>query len=347
MSSSQSMTDVSRTIFSPADIGDATLKMVMEGVTNPSSGLVTGINGLDGKGRMVPMRRGWLVTIMGYASHGKSSLTNRIMRNNALGIQAADLARTRAVVTCTWEQSIEEQGLYDAAQLTSLSVEDMLTGQLKSGDIERLKDACSQRASLPWWLIGHSSEKDERRPRMNLLQVKEALFILRDKHGVKPLLVALDYLQRMGRQGYRGEIREQHMSLVDDSKDLALELGCPVILVTTTGRQVHERDIGLPEMDDGRETSNIEDSSDIMLGTWLPKHKYPDGKLIMIGGKGITVSTFLMLIRIVKQKFGKAPVTHPFFFKPEVNQISPMDWMADDELKEMLEAIKKKGGKIG
>ncbi|MDD1750450.1 MAG: DnaB-like helicase C-terminal domain-containing protein [Methanothrix sp.] len=345
MSSFQNTTDLSKTIFSPSEIGEATLKLVMENVANPNNGLLTGISGLDGKGRMVPMRRGWLVTIMGYASHGKSSLANRIMRNNALGIQMLGLERTRAVVTCTWEQSIEEQGLYDAAQLTALSVEDMLTGQLKAGDIEKMKDACSQRATIPWWLIGHSSSKDERRPRLNLPQIKEALFILRDKHGVKPILVTLDYLQRIGQQCYRGEMRERFISTVDDAKDMALELGCPVMLVSTTGRQVHERDIGLPEMDDGRETSNIEDSSDIMLGTWLPKHKYADGKLIVIGGKGIRVSTFLMLIRIVKQKFGKAPVTHPFFFKPEVNQISPMDWMSDDELKEAMEAIKKKGGR--
>jgi len=332
-------------IFTPEEIAEATLRLVTERVKNPKAGLATGISGLDGTGRLLPMRPGELITVLGYTSHGKSSLANRIMRNNAAGIIEAGEASSKAVVTVTWEQSIEEQGIYDVAYFSQISVEKMLSGTLDSSEIEKLIAACEQRKKVPWWLLGHSSAKEERRPRLTMWQVSEALFMLRNTFGVTPILVVLDYLQRMNRQGLRGEMREQYIQLVDDAKDLALSLSCPVILVSQTGRQVHNREIGLPELDDGQETSNLEQSSDKMLGTWLPKHKYADGKLIVIGSKGMLSSSFLMFIRIVKQRLGKAPLTMPFFFKPEINQLSQMEWLSDVELQEELAKIKKRGGR--
>lgn len=333
---------IEKSIYSPTEIGEKTLNLIIHGIEHPEEGIITGITGLDGKHRLLPLRPTYLISVLGYTSNGKSSLVNRILRNNAIGISNMGLGGEQAVITVTWEQSIEEQGLYDAAQMAAISVEDLLLGNLSVVEIHKIKDACARRQLLPWWLIGHS-DADPERPRLTLAEATQGIRIIKKKYKIKPVAIALDYLQRMNRRGLRGEMREQYIALVDGSKDLALEMHCPVILIAQGGRQIAERDIGLPGLQDGQETSNLEQSSDVMLGTWLPKTRYAEDKVVRITPKHyIRVADWVMLVNIVKQKLGKAPVVLPFMFKAEVNQISPLEWMPIDEAEEILDKQRKK-----
>lgn len=338
----RSLGKIDKAIFSPEDVGDKTLDLVVKGILEPGVGLSTGIYGLDGKKRLLPMRSGELITILGYTSNGKSSLANRIMRNNAAGIIDAGLADQKAVITVTWEQSIEEQGLYDAAQMANVSVEDLLTNQLSQVEVTKFKDACMRRKKVPWWLIGHSSQ-DKERPRLGIQEAWTAIRVIRDRFNVTPALIVLDYLQRVNRKGLRGEMREQYIQIVDDAKDMSLEF-CPVILLSQTGRQVHDRKpYAIPELDDGQETSNLEQSSDKMLGVWMPKNNMIDGQMIdMRPLGGMTVSENLLFIRIIKQKFGRAPMTMPFIMQVGINKIVPIEWIPSDEVEEMLANSTKK-----
>jgi len=99
---------------------------------------------------------------------------------------------------------------------------------------------------------------------------------------------------------------------------MAISFGCPVLLGVQTGRQVMERDIKIPGIDDGQETSNIEQSSDKMLSVWYPIKTEDKGSLVA----GEEVTKNLLIVRLLKQKLGEAPATFALYVDPERNIIA-------------------------
>jgi replicative DNA helicase len=110
------------------------------------------------------------------------------------------------------------------------------------------------------------------------------------------------------------------MDIVDRAKDMALAFRCPVILGCQAGRGVKERQWRLPQLDDGQETSNLEQSADKFVSVWMPKNDYPNQTIDGPTGP-IMVTNNMLIIGIMKQKFGPAPVIGMYHVKPEVNEI--------------------------
>jgi hypothetical protein len=143
---------------------------------------------------------------------------------------------------------------------------------------------------------------------------------------LSPILVVLDYLQRIRADEQDGDNRRiQMMEAVNLSKDLGIAYGCPVILGVQTNRPDSNKTDKLPSISDGQETSNIEQSSDVSFGLWYPIKTEP----IILGKDlpkvaGYEVTKNLLMCRLLKQKLGEAPVTYALYVDPEKNIIGPM-----------------------
>lgn len=313
-------------VFSPQEVGTKAYRVVEERHANRDKKIKTGIGPIDDV--LLPMRPGELVIVCGYTSNYKSGLMNYIARTNAIKLteETADWTQdqSQAVVTLTWEQSVEEQGIVDIAQMTGINAGKMLRGELADEEWTALQRGTVDRGALPWWVIGHSGEQKKRRPRMTLSTAARALAYMVDIQGVEPTMIVLDYLQRI-RPEREAPRREQIMEIVDRCKDMALSFGCPVMLGCQAGRGVKERQWKLPHLEDAQESSNVEQSADKWLSVWLPKTDFNIGETIPgPNGGSIAVTENLLVVGIMKQKLGPAPKIIFLSVRPEVNEILPM-----------------------
>lgn len=306
-------------VFAPQTVSVNSYQTIEERQKNPRLGISTGIPGVDQY--LNPHRPGELRVVLGYTSNYKSGLMNYIARNAARSINADQAADNHCVITVTWEQSIEEQGITDLAQLSDVSITKMMRGELDAPSWSKLRKAAVERGGLPWWLIGHSNQANARRPRLSMSDLATAIAFLIDTQGVKPDLIVLDYLQRIRREGDAGEARMQFVEIVDRCKDMALAFNVPVLLGSQAGRAVKTRTWQLPQVEDAQETSNLEQSADSLLSVWMPKQSFPDGQVIEYGTLRLVVNPNLLVLGILKQKFGIAPKIMGLHVKPEVNEI--------------------------
>jgi hypothetical protein len=210
----------------------------------------------------------------------------------------------------------------------------MARGLLDEAEWTTLIGASIKRAVTPLWVVGHSQMeyKNQRkaRPRMTIRDVARALeFIIHDATAetLSPVMLVLDYLQRIRADEQDGETRrEQMMEAVNLSKDIGIAYGCPVVLGVQTRRDVMDRgEDKIPTLSDGQETSNIEQSSVVSFGLWYPIKS----EKIVIGKPapqvwGYPVTKNLLFCRLLKQKLGEAPITYALHVDPEKNTISAM-----------------------
>ncbi len=312
--------NVDSAVFDPQTVSANSVETVRGRHENKGDGVRTGIATVDKV--LEPLRPGELVTVLGFTSNYKTGLMNYIARNEAARLRDAGI-QNRAVVTFTWEQSIEEQGIIDIAQLSGLSVTRMMRGDLDEGEWQVMERGAVDRAILPWWLVGHSGGISSRRPRMTMTDAAHAMNYIADVQQVQPSLIVLDYLQRVRREG--DKTREAFMDIVDRAKDMALAFHCPVIIGSQAKRDVNDRSWCLPQVDDGQETSNLEQSSDKFLSVWMPKNNFGPNELIEFGGQSWSVTPNLLILGVLKQKFGSAPHVIPLHVRPEVNEIYPTE----------------------
>jgi replicative DNA helicase len=233
-------------IYTPNEVGNIVVAEVQQRRANPGAGVRSYIKPLDE--HLLPLRPGELVVIIGRTSNYKSGLMQYWARNIAQDIEGDG----EMVVYVTWEMAVEELGLYDLAASACLNASDIAQGRVSDDAWERLQIAAMQRAAIPLWLIGHSVDRRKKRPDLTLSNVGRALRLIDDEMNMHPRAIFLDYLGQM--QAEKGEDRRmQTFENVRRCKDMALALGCPVILGVQAGRQMDGREWKLPEIGDGQE----------------------------------------------------------------------------------------------
>lgn len=320
-------------IFTPdeaAQLALAEIRRTSERVEE--DGVQFGISKLDDY--LLPFMPGDLVTVIARPSNAKTALAQYLARTIAQKILDRE-DETRFVAYVTWEQAIEDVLLFKLAAAAGIDASDIRRGAVK--DLAPLIQVSLELGSLPLFLFGHSTSRRRKRPTLSLTHVAQALRKVDD--GIigsppvskKPALIVIDYLQRIRRDpnifsdyGSRtsSSRREFMMETVDRCKDMALSFGCPVLLLCQAGRQVDDRKIKLPSMADGQETSNIEQSSDVVLTLWYPKMTEMPGDTVEIGSLKAEVTPELLLLAVAKQKFGPSGAVFPLIFKPGRNLIA-------------------------
>ena len=302
------------TVFTAQQVSRLTVQEIERRRNNPHDGLKTQIPLLDED--LNPMRNGQLIVVLGRPSNYKSGIMQIIARNTTDQIRKNE---NEIIIYVTWEQSIEEHGLIELAAASRIDASKMARGELNDTEWKSLMKAAVRRGVTPLWLIGHSSQAGKRRPRLSMTDLGEALAYIVDEAGKTPRLICLDYLQRIRPDNGSGTQREKMMGIVDRAKDMALAFNVPVVLGTQAGRQVDERKWKLPQMADGQETSNLEQSADVMMSVWMPKTSEMPGTYV--GNPEMEVTEDLLYLGLLKQKFGVAPRTYALRVKPAINKI--------------------------
>ncbi len=317
----------------PPEISRLVLDEVARRRQHPTAGTALGLPNVDAK--LKPLRPGDLMTIIARPSHYKSGLAQWWARR--LAQQSLDEESDEVVVYTTWEMAIEELGIYDLSAAARLDASEVANGQLTDDDWAALQAAAMRRSALPLWYVGHSLANRKKRLRLTLWTVERALIWIEDNMQFRCRALFLDYLNLIQPERELGgapNMRTDLTEIVRVAKDLALELGCPVILLAQAHRRVDERMWKLPQMADAMETSSIEQYSDVVASLWMPKVTEPLGTTLTPPGSrdALEVTPNLLLLGLVKQKKGPAGGFWPLYVDPTRNFVGPMDTRDEEEM---------------
>jgi replicative DNA helicase len=103
-------------------------------------------------------------------------------------------------------------------------------------------------------------------PALNIFELRAKARRLVNKHGVRVIII--DYLQLMSGGEGNGN-REQEISKISrDLKQLAKELGVPILALSQLSREVEKRGSKEPMLSDLRESGAIEQDADVVAFMW-------------------------------------------------------------------------------
>lgn len=266
----------------------------------------------------LPMKAGDLCSIQAMTGHGKSSILQCVATNVAKKLK--DDGRDECVLVVTWEQTVEEAGLLDIGKRSGYSTEHFVRGLVAEWD--KVFKAALEVAAIPIFYIGYSSENRKTLPPLTLPFIVNAMIWLEREIHIKPAVVVLDHLQAMRASDHYDQKRLEIADNVHRSKELGMALGCPVLLGVQAKQEVNERKIKLPGVYDGQETSAIAQVSDRILSAWRPWKTEDYGDTFKLGGRYHTVTSDLLMIGVLKQRYGPDGRVFAFHEEPGRNIIT-------------------------
>jgi replicative DNA helicase len=234
------------------------------------------------------LKRSDLVIIGARPSVGKSAFALGIARNAAMNQRAN-------VVFFSLEMSAEQLAVRLLSAESGVDGTRLRLGQQTELEERRIIRATGELSACNIWF-------DE----TPILTVAELRAKARRLHGERGLdLIVIDYLQLMMGEAGRGrnENRVQEISYISRSlKQLARELGVPVIALAQLSRAIENRHPRIPQLSDLRDSGSIEQDADIVmflsreelyvsLDQWLqqnpqlPAEAYPKGVAQVIVAK--------------------------------------------------------------
>lgn len=327
-------------IFPPELLGTSTEQLIEEYQRTPGKGLCT-YTPIDK--HLKPIIGAQFGSILAFTSNGKTTISSNIAFENAKRVSDPE---KDIILGFVWEQAVQEMVIADLTRYSSfVTIDDLLYKQLSSRQLTEFRKAIDERKKLPWWLVGHSLLEHKRRPRMSALDVQHACELVVDRYKMNIKLIVIDYIQRT--RLLRRETREGYMEAVDTYKDLTFMFGCPVIANSQAKREVNHKEFALPDVDDGQETSNLEQSSNWMVGAWMPRKNYPldtreNPSVLVYENHGWRVTENLVVYRVLKQVLGAAPVTGAMHLDFKDFKLYAVDSLEPDKVQEIIEAKKGK-----
>ena len=307
-----------RLIHTPAEMMSGFMDYAERAQTDP--GIPFGVRGVDSK--MIPMRPGQLVCILGRPGDGKTSILAYLAKQEADRILARGMETEEAVVYVTWEQAAEELTAFFLAG-TDYSVSDVAWGRVK---LDLLRRQVAKGARTPIWIIGHGiARAGEKVPRMTPDVVLQAIESMREDFGVRPTLMLFDYLQLIPIPNARERVQQVTEAPIR-IKEVALRVGAPAVAGVQASRDVDNRAEKLAEIRDAQWASSIEQTADKVFSLWRPARTEPPGKFIETeSGQRLEVTEQLLLIRMLKQRMDRARFTWKMHFDPVYLRLAELE----------------------
>ncbi len=307
-----------RLIHTPAEMMSGFMEYAEHAQADP--GIPFGVRGVDSK--MIPMRPGQLICILGRPGDGKTSMLAYLAKQEAQRILARGMETEEAVVYVTWEQAAEELTAFFLAG-TDYSVSDVAWGRVK---MDLLRKQVVKGARTPIWIIGHGiARAGEKVPRMTPDVVLEAIESMRDDFGVRPTLMLFDYLQLIPIPNARERVQQVTEAPIR-IKEVALRVGAPAVAGVQASRDVDNRAEKLAEIRDAQWASSIEQTADKVFSLWRPARTEPPGKFIATeSGQQLEVTESLLLIRMLKQRMDRARFTWKMHFDPAYLKLAELE----------------------
>jgi replicative DNA helicase len=252
--------------LSMADLMDAWCKRLGEEIDafarwEPSrgeyvAGWRTGLRGLDNV--LLGLKAGDLIYLAARTSVGKSILAEQI---------ALAVANAKGLV---YYASLEMSGfkLMDRAitMLTGIPRHELQRGNLSLKQRDMVDAAVGQVRELPiyWDISSRTVEQIHHRAERWAEQMQQPL-----------ALIVVDYVQLLRDQVSQRSNRYENVSMASHNlKDMAIKLDCTVLAPAQVSRQVLNRKSKMPDLSDLRESGDLEQDADLVLG--LDRADYHD-----------------------------------------------------------------------
>ena len=325
-------TDPRDIVYSPSDIFTIGTNYLDYRRKNKGTGIPLYLDSLDTPDKdgnvLLPLLPGELITVIGRPGSGKTGFMMRWARERAKRLKEAGI-QNRVVVYASWEQSIEELHAFNVAaeareNNSTVDVTRMARGEITDQEWEDIMAAGASRVELPLWFIGHSMERRKKRPKITLTALGKALDTIEKWNDETTQIDIMfgDYLQRIP---FEGKVESKTIGTSDNLdrwKDAALAFGCPAVLGVQAGREVDDRQLPIPQMNDGQWTSNVEQSSDGIISVVRPRKYRNEGE--MFGSQKVE-GHCQMLISVIKRKLGPDNFAKWVYFQPEYNKLDELE----------------------
>lgn len=261
---------------------------------------------------LIPLHPGDLMAVVARPGHGKSSFMAYMARRTA-GAIAAKNDTDKCVIYVSWEQPVEEiEAFFQSGETYSST--DLAWGRVP---LDTVIGQSIKRINMPIWMIGYSmADADQRKPKMTVDVVFDAIRQIRYEFKMEPMLVCLDYLQIIPVNGKARRVDQVHEATIQ-AKHLAMDLGVPIIGGVQARRQADEKRFQIPSMADAQWSSTIEQTADKQVSLLRPIKTMDEDEDIDIGGYSCRVSENLLIIKLLKQRLEKGYGIWPVVFEPE------------------------------
>ena len=306
-------------VHTPAELMSGFVRWAEMAQSDP--GVPFGLPSVDK--RMIPMKPGELISLLGRPGDGKTSIMAYLARQEAERIKERGAVGREAVVYVTWEQSAEELTAFFMTG-SDYSISDVAWGR---ANLETIRRDAAKGAGNPLWVIGHGiGRAGQKAPRMTPDVVMAAIESMeQDFDGIRPTLLLFDYLQLIPIPNARERV-QQVTEVPIRIKELALRIGVPAVAGVQAGRQVDDRQIKLAEMRDAQWASSIEQTSDKVFSMWRPARIEDLGSMITAdSGKQYTVTETLFFLRMLKQRGDQGRFTFALHFDPAYLKLAELE----------------------
>lgn len=322
-------------VFTAIEASNAAIDYVDYSRENANEGMPLYIKSMEYSAKdrsgFLPVVPGELITILGRPGNGKSSLMMYWARMRAKQLQQQGI-QDRIVLYVTAEQLVEELRLFHIAAELQISITDMAAGQISNEQWEQVKTALNQPQNLtmPLWFIGKSRAR-RRKEKIEITEqtLIQAMLDVEQWQGDKVVQeidsIFIDYLQRFRPKGVAWI--EFYGDLMNGLKNIAEDFNTRMILGCQAKREVDQRQLPIPMMDDGQWTSTVEQFSDGVLSVTRPSHYVkPDARAKPSFGKKDDPICYVtdhkdMIISALKRKKGPDNFQALVKFSPEYNYL--------------------------
>lgn len=240
---------------------------------------------------------GQMVTVAARPGHGKSLVAKDVALFTALRGKPAHVA--------TLEMSRNEYMARILAGLGRIDLGRMLRRQMSENDWAAVTQAAERVRDLPLYL--------DDRPAQSMAQIRAAARQTARRYGETLGVIAIDYAQLVRPADQRLPREQQVAQISRDTKLLAKEFECPVLLLAQLNRGNTQRADHTPLVSDLRESGALEQDSDQV---WLLHRadQYP-GQEDRLGEVDLIVG---------KNRNGPAPTTIPLAFQGHYGRIASL-----------------------
>ncbi len=213
-------------------------------------GIPTGFRDIDNK--LSGLQDSNLVILAARPSMGKTSLALNISQYAAVHQQIP-------VGFFSLESSREELVDRLLASQSGVDYWKITTGNLTDDDFSKVGEAMGILADSPLFI--------DDTPGQSVLEMRTKARRLQVEHGVRLLVV--DYLQLAKSRNLVNRVQE--ISEVSQGlKNIAREIGCPVLALSQLSRSVEQRGEQRPQLSDLRDSGSIEQDADVVMFIWRP-----------------------------------------------------------------------------
>jgi replicative DNA helicase len=284
-------------------------------------GIPFGIDEVDR--RILPLRKGTETILLGRPGMCKTTLLLALAKQESEQIIKRGAWEKEAVVFVSYEQTAEE---LSAILQTNIPLDDLVRGE---ADQKLVRQTSYQMAQRGIWIVGHGlGRTDPRAPRLTPENVWRTIQVIQEEYKRTITLLCFDYLQIVP----IGHARDRIQAVTEVPirvKELAMAIGCPVVLAAQAGRQVDGYQWPIPALADCQWGSSIEQAADLVLSLWRPFNTYGDTDEqipIVCDGKETMypVTDKLLVMRMVKQRFKAGHHTWPLYLDPETLEMGYM-----------------------